>query len=321
MPLVLRLVDLSVRNPPLGEWLMAVLMYKFYADNSGEAEDPQHKASSVAGFVATADNWKLFEQRWQQNVLDRFELDYMHMNEFKGYAGKFAKFKGNRHEEIALFQAVCRAIRDSYLTPIGSSLRLADLRRFNQKHDQTLDDFAFNAHVCAQLMKLLYGENLIETFFDRTNGVLRKLDLAEQYAESDPDCPGILDTIQLNALGKGETFRKVLPIQAADFLAWELRRDMGDKDEWYGNFEADAKSKDYKNALAHMGRWAKANGKRLPFHRQSLGTLARSTFPRLLTWTYDSFCSVHERRHGIWDGQPARKRGQSPLGRRSRRSS
>jgi hypothetical protein len=65
-----------------------VSVFKAYVDDSGDADDPQHSACSIAGFVGTVENWTKFEEQWAI-LLDRFRIPYLHMREFAPHKPPF----------------------------------------------------------------------------------------------------------------------------------------------------------------------------------------------------------------------------------------
>lgn len=294
MPQV-RLRDLSVFVTPPNGWVMAALVYRFYGDDSGEECDPTHTVSCVGGFITHSANWEGFEGAWRAGVLDRFHIPYVHMKEMS-HRG-FAHLKTGEPDSIPFMQSMILALRSHFMNPIMSSVRLADLRRFNEEHRQQIDDYSLNVYSCMWLIHQLFGENPVEAFFDRTTSVGSRLDIARAYAASDPSKGDLTRTIDVRPIHPSLTFRDLPAVQAADFLAWELHREMEGRDRWFSALPSDLTYQEYRNSLY---RWAKSGGRRFLYHRRSLGTLARSMMFREAVWDYRALCHAHEARNGNW---------------------
>jgi hypothetical protein len=276
--------------------LMAAVI-QGWADNSGDDEDPVHKSTVLAGFIAYPDDWKRFHDRWMLGVLGRFELDYVHMKELKGYKGKFARFKDDKLEMIACFQAMISAIKESNLRPLLTGTRLSDLRDFNAKRGRQLNEYSLNLYGCFLQINRFFGDSLVELVLDPTKNLPTKIEAAQVYAASDLRAPKLADTIQPIPLAKALTAKRVPALQAADFLAWEWRRSLHGKDAW---FDLRVKADNYQAYRLSQFSFVKAHGERWPYHRQSLGALVNATKPRWMTWTRDSLDRADDARAGAW---------------------
>jgi hypothetical protein len=142
-----------------------------------------------------------------------------------------------------------------------------------------------------------------------------KLKTASEYAKSDHYYGDIFNKIALISLPKGQSFREVLPLQAADFFIWELRKNHLNLDEW---FVLDGKPADSDERWRHLQEWSfrrfgSENGK----PRKSLAAIVeRSAPPTGIIWDYDRICETHRLRSGIWSAGPTKIddaiRGASP---------
>jgi len=63
-------------------------MFTAYFDVSGSPDDPQVHYLTVAGFIATAEQWSIFDRRWKK-VLKKYGVTRLHMKEFSHSRGEF----------------------------------------------------------------------------------------------------------------------------------------------------------------------------------------------------------------------------------------
>lgn len=70
-------------------WKSAYMaMFTAYFDASGHPDDPNVRSLTVAGFLASTDQWSIFDRRWKK-ILEKYEVPYLHMKEFSHSQGEF----------------------------------------------------------------------------------------------------------------------------------------------------------------------------------------------------------------------------------------
>jgi hypothetical protein len=233
----MRLRSLSVLGGPLRNPIMAALVIRSWFDDS-ERDDEEHNVSAVAGCVGTEAQWERFERSWASSVLERFDLDYMHMKEVKNSEGKFARFR-DEHEARELAKAIIAVIANSDIRPFGSVTRTRDLRRFNRGHSQSLNGYSLNIYACMRLIRQIYGDGRlepadhVEMILDRIAKPEQAIATARAYAATNSLFPDMADFVLPMALPKANLAKHVLPLQAADFIAWECRKNVEDYDGWF----------------------------------------------------------------------------------------
>jgi hypothetical protein len=206
----LRLRSLSVLGGPQRNPIMAVLVIRSWFDDS-ERDDEKHSVSAVAGCVGTDAQWEFFEQAWYTSVLDRFDLDYMHMKEVKNVDGKFARFK-DENEAKELAKAIISVIDDSGVRPFGSVARMRDLRRFNKDHSQSLNGYSLNIYACMRLIRQIYGTgklekaDYVEMILDRIAKPEQAIAMARAYAATNRLFPDMAEFVLPVALPKANLF-------------------------------------------------------------------------------------------------------------------
>ena len=193
----------------------------YFDDSAGEG------MWTVAGYVGNDDQWRRFETLWPK-ALERHHVPYFHMNEMNdpnGVYGKWYPSKDQQDEIIPFFQDLFMVIQSCVLNAFYSTVKEQDLNEFNAiKLLSTLMHWR-HMPLIPQIGRTYLGE-IVEVVVDHATKVCSKLQLAKQYAKSDRrvDNIGITDKIQPIPLVETLNFIDVIEIQAADFLAWEMRK-------------------------------------------------------------------------------------------------
>jgi len=174
----------------------------------------------VCGFVAPVGQWKMFEKDWRGILrMPRFDLDYLHMKEFRAHRGKFEKFKNNLDLQTDLFTRLYILLELRVIKSFGCTVLLDDWNRVNA--DWTLREtfgHPFALAGCATIAKAIrWMENerpndRIKFVFDKvTDGWGDLLTMSEKFwIDEVIPVPG--------------SFKDQLPLQASDHVAWELHR-------------------------------------------------------------------------------------------------
>jgi hypothetical protein len=92
------------RNSSTKLWKVSLMaMFTAYFDASGAPDDPNVKSLTVAGFLASADQWIIFDRRWRK-VLKKYGVTALHMREFAHSKGEFEGWdKEPKKEKRAFF--------------------------------------------------------------------------------------------------------------------------------------------------------------------------------------------------------------------------
>jgi hypothetical protein len=77
-----------------------------------------------------------------------------------------------------------------------------------------------------------YPHEEIEIIIDRIDKPHKRVGLAKEYSNTDTYANLKGDLLPILPIEKTDSFKTVLPIQAADFLAWELRKTSEDRKRW-----------------------------------------------------------------------------------------
>ena len=296
---------------------------KGYFDESGDERDAQHAALSVAGYVGATCSWPAFEERWQ-GVLKEFDVPYLHMRELQHRRGAFAAWAKSDPKadvrEASFLGKLAGAIGEAGLEPFGAAISLSGLRRFNVETGAGLDAKALAIYGCVLDIRRRHAHDTINLVFDRMDGGSATVELAKRYAASDSYYPDARNFPVCRILPKGgpEGSRNTPGLQAADFLAWEVRKNYVLKREWLESDVASPDSQDWDNSLFkwwikdRIEHMQKNNIKELPLgldmtrrSLSALGDAAPADQINGIIWMYRTLVRAHEVRKGNWSAAPA----------------
>jgi hypothetical protein len=240
-------------NPPD---TAVVAVIRAYFDNSGNQEDPQHKWLTLGGYLANETQWERFEAQWKQNLVD-FELPYLHMKLFAHHLPPFERFKTDEQGRRKFLGNCIEAIGGMHPKSICHAIRLEDVSRFNSDFGRSLDAFSVCLYVSYIDIREAYGaSNRIELVIDKIEKPNLRIHKANEYARTDSFYTerygDVSSTIDARPLKDPDSFINVLPMQAADFLVWELRKSNVNIDDWYAQRKQGLPSSEWLNDLA---RW------------------------------------------------------------------
>ena len=176
-------------------------------------------AIAVAGYVAEACHWEGFDDEWNR-LID--PLPYLHMKEVGKNArrGPFEKVSDEFLKE--LFSTLPQVMRNSKLVGAGAVIPDSALRRFQNDSGLELPRLALAMFASQFAISRAVGGKEVSVVFDKAHDAKRCAALAEGWFErAFPDRM----PVQISALSKKSEIeaRNCPPLQAADWLAWELR--------------------------------------------------------------------------------------------------
>jgi hypothetical protein len=293
---IIHIRDLSVFPTPPKDALMVVL--KAYFDDSGEEIDPAHKVCSLAGYIGDAKAWRRFEKEWPKALKEQ-NIEYFHSADLNAHVDIYKHLRGQEAQKKSIHQAMGGAIKASrFRAGICSVIRLDDLRKFNADNNLSLDAYALNLYFCMIEIANKWPFTRTEVILDRISKPHLKLDLAKRYLETDnTGNKSASGFIMPTPLEKEYTFRNILPIQAADYLAWECRKDVLLKSEWFEETKPNIQDKDWASSAQI---WVNSKGHSFPHNRGSMAHLLSSTKASGYIWDYAALQVATEHRKGPW---------------------
>lgn len=227
--------DLSnwcVSASPKGGELMSVL--RVYGDESGKEADSE--VISMAGFIATIDEWGAFEASWRKMLLNNKNAPYLHIKELR--ANKLSKngpFCDWRQSDIdAFLKCAVDEILSSPLRGFGCAVIKSDFVRFNNERGLGLDIYSFCLYLFACIISVECNNEPYQIIMDRLAKGNSKVAKAEEYFHGDKwmnwrNWP----TITVLSEDDKTSSYNTPALQAADFAAWEARVSIHNKLAWF----------------------------------------------------------------------------------------
>jgi len=227
-------------RPNLSDY-MAAFTFNGYFDESGE-ESNNPRVLSFAGYIASVQTWEFFEANWKA-ALDAFRVKYFHMREFCHSVDEFKGWKDDEIRRREFIQSLTKVVATSGadLSGICAVVEMADLKRFNASHSQDLEAYSFCMSRCfVEMVNWLWGKaDGVNAVCDKIDRPYGRIDKAFQYLASDPIYKSASDAIVMAPIPKSQSFKTVIPLQLADFAAWEVRKACESKSQWLSETPAD----------------------------------------------------------------------------------
>jgi hypothetical protein len=247
---------------------MAIL--KAYFDDSKD-----NRVLTIAGYLSDHESWARFDHAWQV-VLDRFHVPYLHMSEFWDRDGIYRHIKDDPKEEEAFFAGIVKVICDHLRFCVQTTVVLDDVKKFNRVQKYKLSAQALAIYGCLLRLQTQFNGQPIEVIFDKFERASSFIELGKHYAEADAQQPLNKHLILSVRVEDGESWRTILPLQAADFVAWEMRKYCNDPLPWIEQLKYDDISSGA--ALRNFQEWFTRFVKeeeRLPRYRKSFDALKK----------------------------------------------
>jgi hypothetical protein len=199
-------------------------MLQVYVDDS--ASDVGDQRLFLAGYVNTADKWARFSDAWQEELDHSPRISYLKMSEANSHSGEFQGWTAvDRDEKLAGFARVIRHFKPA---SIHSSISRAEFRNIVSP----VAPYGFNRPYlyCFQAIIVPLANSMLEHGLPKVP-VDFIFDEQEEMGEEARFFYRIIRDGQPKAvrsiLSRDPVFRddkQVLPLQAADMLAWHVRR-------------------------------------------------------------------------------------------------
>ncbi len=200
-----------------------------YMDESGTHDatgvEPSSDVAAICGYVATFKNWVKFQKQWGK-VLRNYEITEMHMKHFAHRKGEFEGWTEEKRR--SLLRALDAVIDDTKLFALGGLVSVKDYARVLPDWAKVEVKHPYYFAVAVMLKSLVQWEShlpsgVIDFVFDQKEGFEGAMH--EMFANLRQ-----LNPVHARRLGN-LNFRSSAvfnPLQAADFLAYEVRRHASD---------------------------------------------------------------------------------------------
>ncbi len=200
------------------------MMLKAYFDDSGDADAPGETHLTVGGYVSDETGWAYFEPAWQ-SIMNDAGVPYLHMKEFGDPKSKiYGHLKASPKAEERFMASVINLIKGSAKGSLATTVILDEFRDFNANHGLSLDPYAFAIYGCLFQLRSFYPDDPIAIIIDNFDNSKSRIEKALNYARSDSLSGLKPDLFNISSLQRTESWRNILPLQAADLIAWEVRK-------------------------------------------------------------------------------------------------
>ena len=200
-------------------------------DDSGS--DRGDKRLFMAGFISTAENWALFSDAWAHELNSGRSIRYLKMSEAAARTGEFSGWsKPEVSEKLARLKRVIDHFQPlSFHNSLG---RGPEWEPFKAVAPRGLRNAHFSCTfgIVSSVSRFVASQGLqnkIEFIFDRQADIEDEIDLFFDYmAKNLPEDAQAL----IASKPRHEDDKAFAPLQAADMLAWHLRRRHEDLGGW-----------------------------------------------------------------------------------------
>lgn len=218
--------DVRARKP------LAVL--QAFVDDS--ATDDGEQRLFLAGYIHTADKWILFSDAWKEALQLNPPIEYFKMSEANSLKGQF--WGWSVPDKDAKILALARVIRHFKPVSIHCSISRRDVKALMKgKVPYGFADpygYVFSGIMLPLARQQLKHSNRvpIDFIFDNQEGIGEEAKFwYKQIRDTQPTA--VKKLLSVEPLFRND--RDVLPLQAADMLAWHIRRhaERADPKEWF----------------------------------------------------------------------------------------
>jgi|SRR6516165_9318117 hypothetical protein len=199
-----------LNHDPQDVWIAFLMNFGAYFDDSGHPDDSF--CVTVAGFVATEEQWLLFEKEWREAIsAPPYNLSAFHMTHFE------ADRRLSREEKDKLLNKLVTIIRYRSRFHISHSVPMDEYRNINQEfafEESVGPPYALAGRTIAKSLnhwRSKYGGEDCKLLVAFEDGTKHKGDFMHRMEADHLPCPMFLK--------KSEA----VPLQAADLAGWEVQ--------------------------------------------------------------------------------------------------
>ena len=207
----------------------AMALLRAYFDESGI--DANSKVVAISGLIAKEGSWTDLEERWE-NVVDEYAhlgLSVFHMVDFIHQTREFALIDTPSRNYV--LTQLSEILRDANVTPIFSAV-IKDHWDSEVKSPAFLDKFPEPFFLCFEDIMLQLWEwsfknakqEYVVPIFANQQEYNSKMDRIDRDRCQFPWYSNIISPISFN------TPENLIPLQAADFVAYSMREDIQDRE-------------------------------------------------------------------------------------------
>lgn len=107
-----------------------------YLDASGSATDPGTFMLTIAGYIATDEQWSEFERAWQE-ALNAEGVSCFHMKDFAQSRGEFESWRGDEERRARFLGTLAKVVGEHTARDLSMSFHMEDYRLVDRKYELT----------------------------------------------------------------------------------------------------------------------------------------------------------------------------------------
>lgn len=197
-------------------------LFYLYCDAAGGKD---HGFIVVAGYLSTFEKWNVFTGQWNK-LLAAFDVPYFHMKEFAQFKGPFKDFR-DEPKRARFMERAAAIIAGNVERGFSSIVPFDWFNKVNATYhmrEQIGNPYALAARTCvARAGKIIGRKDLTCIFEDGDKGKGDLMRLMENHGYPLPIFRPSRDKET-----DGIVTRGAVPLQAADFASYEMRRNYRD---------------------------------------------------------------------------------------------
>jgi hypothetical protein len=202
------------------------LVIRAFFDDSGKESDPSNRVVCIAGYLAAGETpWNILGDRWRQILLTH-GISWLHMKDFMPDKDEYAALKWDWPKKKAVLEDFIGAIRAAGLIGFGVGIDVDAWRKIPKEITRKEGDaqqfcFARIMRMIVERMKVSAPRDFVSVHFDcDRNFTPARFQRFIGIRDRDPDAKLYLQSFTI------ADPRVYIPLQAADLLAWESRKDV-----------------------------------------------------------------------------------------------
>lgn len=215
-----------VQECPFGRKERWTLVIHCFFDDSGKESDPSNRIVVIAGYMAAGDSaWSFLTQLWG-NLLLKHGVSWIHMKDLMPNQGEYKALNWDWTKKRAVLDEFIKAIKVSQLVGFGVALDADAWRAIPKAITQAegnVQQFCFMRimRLIADRMKIARPDDWISLYYDCDEGFTpSRFQKFIGLRKREPDVDHYFRSF---SIAEPKSF---LPLQAADLLAWEARREL-----------------------------------------------------------------------------------------------
>jgi hypothetical protein len=209
-------------------------MISCYFDDSGKESDLGNRIVCAAGYMALDNFWDMFLQAWGQHLL-KHGIGWLHLKDFMASQDEYALKGWGWPEKHKILREFVNVIKATHLTGLGVAVDADAWRKIPKElteREGTAQEFCFMRlmGMVVRRMKISCPRDYVAVYFDCDQAFTsarfkRFIGVREHSLDAG-------NYLQSFTIAEPRTH---LPLQAADLLAWETRKELMRK---LGGFES-----------------------------------------------------------------------------------